>query len=69
MLRVEALILGCLGLGSKAEAKVLIRLCVMPKGCEGAVYPGSGPLELVLFVLQLVAQRLLFLLQLCDPFL
>lgn len=33
------------------------------------MYPGSGPLELLFFVLQLIAQRLLFLLQLCEAFL
>lgn len=32
-------------------------------------YPGSGPLELIFFVFQLIAQRLLFLLQLCNAFL
>jgi len=35
----------------------------------GRGYPGSSPLELVLFVLQLVAQRLLLLLQLRETFL
>lgn len=35
----------------------------------GAGYPGSGPLELLLLVFELVAQRLLFLLQLCQTLL
>lgn len=36
---------------------------------SGLQYPGSSPQELILFVFQLVAQRLLFLLQLCEALL
>lgn len=42
-----------------------------PSSSEGSglQYPGSSPLELLFFVFQLVAQRLLFLLQLCQTLL